>query len=1310
MSLQNSQNNKNYIKEIINKSGININDYFNKIKQDIKRLVSSFPIVKFQLRIKTIYSKPMAMNEKIERYYNSGFIKLNTQNEFNEVYNSIMEKYKAWEQEHQGKESGLIFNEIENTEVRVVRVKSINGSSYFDLGIKFNSLLNIQNKDDKCFAYSVIAGILYKLKENPNEYLEYSDTFLKMKSNPRRASNYKPFLDWLDMKNIKYPVNINSIGRFEKQNKDIAINVFGIEDELLDPEKANKSLQESNLRNIYPMYRSKFKDRKYVIDLLYLTLGDKTHYCLIKNINAYLNYNHNKRYHCRNCIAASYTTENALKEHMKNCEKNAPMKYNMPIGERAKCKFDNHHFKLKLPFVGYADFEAVNIKLNYMDPDLRKQINKLRIKSKSHNVNSKVKNMIINIIMKEQEISKKESKRIYHNYICNKITDINSKRYLDKMKEKYISKYFNGLIDKIFDRWIEDGKNIEVSDYEIEKYSEQNNIKIKKLSERLKEKIKRENIKLSFKDNTINLQEQKIVSYNLQLVSQYPDIIPNKNINYEPSETAEKDFIETCLNYNNKIKWAYYTGKKKLNLSKEEKEELLKNSRSCYLCNKDLEEDKKVIEHNHLTGEIRGISCSSCNRLESRDGKQLPIFFHNGSGYDFHFITEELLKHETEYKKVKVLPKDSENYISITFGDQYFKLVFKDSMRFLQSSIDNLSKTLKDDQYNILKRELNNADLFEDLKYYDKRERSFKGVFPYDYFDSFDKLDLNKFPDKKEFYSLLYQKDISDKEYEHGKKIFDKYCDTFKDYLLLYQKLDVLILSDVFENFRELCLKHYEIDPAYCYSAPGLSWNAGLKFTGIELELLTDKDMLDMFKDGIRGGFSGVLGKRFVEANNKYIKEGEIKNPNYLWYTDANNLYGCGMSEKLPYKNFKWEEISESNNIDDYLNKCNDDIGMVFKVDLEYDDETKFKLRKFPPMPLSRKIEEEELSDYSRDFLKDNNIKLGNVEKLILDLYDKKEYIVHYDILKYYISLGIKVTKIHSIISFNHKAWLKPYIDFNTEMRTKTDNDFEKDFWKLMNNSFYGKTMENISNRCMVELTNKPEDLRRLASRDNLKDIIDFNDNFKAVLLNYKSMYFNKPIYLGMCVLDYSKLVMYKFYYDTIEKYFPNNEILYSDTDSMVINIYTEDFYSDLEKIKDYLDTSNYSKDHPLYSNKNKKVIGKFKDELGGNIMTKFIGLRSKMYCYEYLEASEIKFKCLAKGINKTTKNEFNSESYEKCLSQKKVIHKAMFNLVHKKHKIYLNELIKIGLSPFDDKRYICKDGIDTLPYGLKSLNKKKIY
>ena len=1166
------------------------------------------------------------------------------------------------------------------------------------------------------------------------------------------------------MSNIKFPVTIGSLKIFEKQNDDISINVFGVEKPLLDVNKNNfsyddKKHQERNLRDIYPIFISKEKDRRFVIDLLYLTLGDKKHYCLIKNFNAYLSHNHHKRYHCRNCITASYTTENALEKHMKDCEQNKPMKYNMPV-VGSKCKFENHHFKLKLPFVGYADFEAVNIKLNYMDIGLRKQINKLRIKNKSHNVNSKIRYMIINKIIKQFEVSKKESKRIYHNYINNKISDDKTKRYLDKIKEKYIEKYFNNLIDKIFDKWIEDGRRIEVSNQEINKYCELNEVKIKKLSERLKEKIKRENIRLSFKDNTINLQEQKVVSYNLQLVSQYPDIIPNKNINYAPSETAAEDFIKTCLYYNDKIKWAYYKGEKKLKSTEKEKEKIYKSSDNCYLCNKHLEKDEKIIEHNHLSAELRGISCSSCNRLESRDGKQFPIFFHNGSGYDFHFITEEIKKHETEYEKVKVLPKDSENYISITFGDQYFKLVFKDSYRFLLSSIDNLSKTLKDDQYKILKRELyyyvknqllvehNNEFskemkeqysiknitketdkilfikhythlLMEDLKYHEyneKWERSFKGVFPYDYFDSLHKLNNNSIPDKKEFYSILYQKDISDKEYDHGKKIFNKYCETFKDYLMLYQKLDVLILSDVFENFRDLCLKYYEIDPAYCYSAPGLSWNAGLKYTKIELDLLIDEDMKLMFEYGIRGGFSGVLGKRYAEANNKYTNniENKIKNPNFVWYTDANNLYGVGMSEKLPYTNFKWEE-APFGNINYYLDKCNEDVGMVFKVDLDInnDDKTRFKLRKFPPMPIKRKIDENEISDYSRDFLKQHNNNLGKDEKLILDLYDKKEYIVHYDILKYYISLGIKVTKIHSIISFNHKAWLKPYIDFNTEMRKHAKNDFEKDFWKLMNNSFYGKTMENISNRCMVELTNNSKDLKRLASRDNFKDIIDFDNrelneendySFKAVLINYKSMYFNKPIYLGMCVLDYSKLVMYKFYYDIIEKYFPNNELLYQDTGSMVLNIYTEDLYSDLDKIKDHLDTSNYPKDHPLYSNDNKKVIGKFKDELGGKIMTKFIGLRSKMYGYEYLEGSDIKFKCLAKGVNKTTKSEFNSESYECCLSEKKVTHKAMFNLVHKKHKIYLNEMIKIGLSPFDDKRYICDDGINTLPYGLESL------
>ena len=196
--------------------------------------------------------------------------------------------------------------------------------------------------------------------------------------------------------------------------------------------------------------------------------------------------------------------------------------------EGSKCKFENHYFKLKLPFVGYADFESINIKVNYMNPDLRKQINKLRIKSKSHNVNSKVKNMIINKLMKEQEISKKKNLKEFTIIIfIKKLLILILKGIYIILKKNILKSILIKNIDTIIDKWIEDGRPIEVSDYEVEKYCEVKEIKIKKLSERLKEKIKRENIKLSLKDNTINLQEQKVVSFNLQLVSQYPDIILN---------------------------------------------------------------------------------------------------------------------------------------------------------------------------------------------------------------------------------------------------------------------------------------------------------------------------------------------------------------------------------------------------------------------------------------------------------------------------------------------------------------------------------------------------------------------------------------------------------------------------------------------------------------------------------------------------------------------------------------------------------------------------------------------------------------
>ena len=281
-----------------------------------------------------------------------------------------------------------------------------------------------------------------------------------------------------------------------------------------------------------------------------------------------------------------------------------------------------------------------------------------------------------------------------------------------------------------------------------------------------------------------------------------------------------------------------------------------------------------------------------------------------------------------------------------------------------------------------------------------------------------------------------------------------------------------------------------------------------------------------MFENGIRGGYSGVLGKRYVKANNKYLDDYDSRKPsNYLLYLDANNLYGWAMSQPLPTGDFKWEDPDNYN-----WRNCTAR-GCVIECGLEYPINAKFKTSKFPLAPEKLKIDENDLSEYQKRCLTVEDKKVGTVPKRILNLKDKKKYVIHYQLLKYYEYLGLRVKKIHRIISFKQEPWLKKYIDFNTNERTKANSDFEKDLWKLMNNSFYGKTMENIRGRVNVNLHSTEQEARKMFSKPTYKDHIIFNEDLIAVLNNISSVKFDKPIYLGMCVLDYSKLLMYTFYY-----------------------------------------------------------------------------------------------------------------------------------------------------------------------------------
>ena len=272
------------------------------------------------------------------------------------------------------------------------------------------------------------------------------------------------------------------------------------------------------------------------------------------------------------------------------------------------------------------------------------------------------------------------------------------------------------------------------------------------------------------------------------------------------------------------------------------------------------------------------------------------------------------------------------------------------------------------------------------------------------------------------------------------------------------------------------------------------------------------------------------------------------------------------------------------------------------------------------------------------------------IKKLVPNFNDKEKYICHIKNLKYYIEKGLIITQIHRILQFKQSEWLKPYIDFNTEQRTNSKNDFEKDFFKLMNNAVFGKTMENMRNRVDIRLfTNEEKALKQIA-KPQYEDHKLYHKDLIAVKQLKAIVKLNKPIYVGLSVLDLSKLHMYQFHYDYIlPKYQDKQQLLFTDTDSLCYHIQTEDLYKDMKEDNHLFDMSGYNMDgYRSCDNTNKKVIGKFKDETDGVPIVEFCGLRSKMYSIKLDNGKEKK---TGKGVQKNAlKKKVCHEDYLQCL------------------------------------------------------------
>ena len=733
--------------------------------------------------------------------------------------------------------------------------------------------------------------------------------------------------------------------------------------------------------------------------------------------------------------------------------------------------------------------------------------------------------------------------------------------------------------------------------------------------------------------------------------------------------------------------------------------------------------DRKVADHDHVTGYYLGAAHDECNR-KRRVVYDIPIFFHNFRGYDSHLIVTAMSNAQYRTRGIQVIGQNMERYIQVKWGTN---LVFRDSYMFLTSSLESLVQSLRktdEQKFKLLKSIMSTRYPNTDYKLLLR-----KGVFPYEYLNSFERFNDNQLPQRVNFFSTLRGEECSQEDYDYAQRVWTAFgCQTFEDYLKLYLASDVCQLADVFQNFRNMCHQYYDLDPAYFVSAPQFAWNSMFKMLDLKLELISDPEMYRMIQPNIRGGICHASG-RYARANNKYM--GSLYRPNepesFIMYIDATNLYGYAMSQELPFSHFEWLTEAQQREAEaalmsddwfvtmrffntkaryyDELARIVDTDGIpdpplrtdlspfmayIFEVDLEYPANIHDRDDDYPLAPELLEIKTEMLSQKQ---LQLRRLYYGDSEpfsrKLVCSLLPKKHYVVYSETLKFYLQRGMKVTKLHRGMRFDVKASLADYIKFNSDKRAAVRlEECLSNLFKMMNNATFGKTIENVAKRSLIKILTDMQKARRLAEKPQCVNFRMFNPDLVAVESRKVNQVINKPFQLGFAILEHSKLHMYRTYASLKDWFGPRMRMLYTDTDSLILQFFTGDFYRevlDVPQLRTLFDFSGIPVNHPsglsFPEDPNKDKVGFFKDETKGNPIIEFVALKPKMYSFKVCECKEpgsnaeprVWDKQVGKGIARATLKRTTHQQYLDMYQEREATKITNRRIASKLHQVLRN-------------------------------------